>query len=146
MVNRRHVIVAIAAISTLAACGSPSADVHNAEEAALANQANSEEAAPVINTAAPAPAVAAAGGAVTADYMVGKWSAMGEDCKDTLEFRKDGTVATPFGNAKWALNGDKLALDFGEGSKVDPSTIKALGPNRIEITKVSGEKETQKRC
>ena len=78
--------------------------------------------------------------------MVGKWSAMNEDCKDTLEFRKDGTVVTPFGDAKWALNGDQLAVDFGEGSKVDPSTIRALGPDRIEITKGSGNKETQKRC
>lgn len=115
---------------------------------AAANTANvavaAEPAAPVANTAAPK--VAAADGALSADYMVGKWSATDENCADTLEFRKDGTVVTPFGNAKWALNGDKLAVDFGEGSKVDPSTIKALGPDRIEITKGSGNKETQKRC
>lgn len=72
---------------------------------------------------------------------------MGEDCADTIEFRKDGTAATPFGEGKWSLAGDKLVMDFGEGSSnLDPSAIKPLGPDRIEITKASGTKETQKRC
>lgn len=118
--------------------GNAAADTANVAVAA-------EPAVPVANTAAPTTAPAA-DGALGADYMVGKWSATDENCAETLEFRKDGTVVTPFGNAKWALNGDKLAVDFGEGSKVDPSTIKALGPDRIEITKGSGNKETQKRC
>jgi hypothetical protein len=131
------------ALLALAACGSGTTNaVNEATNAAPANEA----AAPANQAAAPAPAATAAPGAVTADYMVGKWSAMGEDCKDTLEFRKDGTMTTPIGDAKWTLNGDKLAIDYGEGSKQPESTIKPLGPDRIEITTSSGRKETEKRC
>ena len=71
---------------------------------------------------------------------------MGEDCKDTIEFRKDGTAITPIGPGKWTLTGDQLAMDFGDGSKQKPSTIKPIGPDRIEITTASGRKETEKRC
>ena len=125
----------------LAACNKPAEADSNAAIAAPA----ANVAAPAVPAATPAAAPAAAG-AVTAEYMVGKWSAMGEDCADTLEFRKDGSVATPIGDAKWTLTGDQLAVDFGDGSKQKPSTIKTLGPDRIEITKESGGKETQKRC
>ena len=144
MSNAIRLSVSIAVTGLLVGCsqaepaGNAAADAANVAVAA-------EPAAPVVNTAAPT-TVATADGALSADYMVGKWSAMDENCAETLDFRKDGTVVTPFGNARWALNGDKLAVDFGEGSKVDPSTIKALGPDRIEITKGSGNKETQKRC
>jgi hypothetical protein len=130
-----------AALLTLAACSS--AKTNAANEATNAAPAN-EAAAPA---ASAAPAAPAAPGAVTADYMVGKWSAMGEDCKDTIEFRKDGTVSTPIGDAKWTLAGDKLSIDYGEqGSNPTASSIKPLGPDRIEITKASGGKETEKRC
>ena len=89
---------------------------------------------------------AAAPGAVNADFLVGKWSAFAEDCKNTIEFRKDGTAVTPIGEAKWSLSGDKLQFDYGDGSKQPPSTVKPLGNDRIEFTKESGTKETQKRC
>lgn len=144
MINAIRLSPGIAVTALLVGCS-------QAEPAAnaAANTANiavaAEPAAPVANTAATTTA-AAADGALGADYMVGKWSAMDENCADTLDFRKDGTVKTPFGDAKWTLAGDKLALDFGDGSKVDPSTIKVLSPDRIEITKKSGGKETQKRC
>jgi hypothetical protein len=129
------------ALLALAACGSGKTSAANeATNAAPANEA----AAPANEAAASAPA--AAPGAVTAEYMLGKWSAMDEDCKDVLEFRKDGTMTTPIGDAKWTLTGDKLAIDYGEGSKQPESTIKPLGPDRIEITTSSGRKETEKRC
>ena len=83
---------------------------------------------------------------LTADYMVGKWSAVDEDCSATLEFRKDGTTETPIGEAKWTVAGDKLSIDYHDGSQPTVSTIKVLDPNRIEITHASGTKETEKRC
>ena len=131
----------------LAACGgteSASNAANNSAEAPAAGMAVND---PAANTAASSvtPAVAP-GGAVTADFMVGKWSAMNEDCSDTIEFRKDGTAGTPFGDGKWTLTGDKLAMDFGDGSTTKPSTISVLSQDRIEITKASGGKETQKRC
>jgi len=95
---------------------------------------------------APAQAAPVTPGAITAGYMVGKWSAIGEDCSATIEFRKVGTVATPIGEGKWTLTGDKLAIDYGDGSTPTTSTIKSIGPDRIEITHASGTKETEKRC
>lgn len=129
------------AVLLLAACGAKSeADNNNAAEA--------NTAAPVAdaNTASATPAAAPSDGSLSADYMVGKWSAMDEDCKDTIEFRKDGTVVTPIGEGKWTLVGDQLTFDYGDGSKQPASAIKVLSPERIEITRGSGGKETEKRC
>lgn len=129
--------------ASLSACGG-GADAAN-ESGAEANEdaapaAAAKEAAPV------APAAAEIGGAPTADYMAGKWSAMDEDCADVLEFRKDGSLTTPIGDAKWTLVGDKLTMDYGDGSKQPASSIKVLSQDRIEITRGSGGKETAKRC
>ncbi len=104
-------------------------------------------AAPVVETATPAATPTAAGGeTLNTAFMTGKWSAMAEDCADTVEFRKDGTMVTPIGNATWALDGAKLNVDFGDGAKQDPSSIKVLSHDRIEVTKAGGKTETQKRC
>jgi hypothetical protein len=84
--------------------------------------------------------------AFSADYMVGKWSALNEDCSGTLEFRKDGTVTTPIGTAKWTIAADKLSIDYSDGSAPTVSTVKVLSPDRIELTHASGTKETEKRC
>ena len=131
-----------AAILALAACGSSETNPANDAANAFANAATENAATPA-NAATAEPAAA---GAVTAEYMIGKWSATDEDCSDVLEFRKDGTAVTPIGDAKWTLTGDKLAIDYGDGSKQPASTIKPLGPDRIEITTESGRKQTEKRC
>lgn len=138
-------LLLIAAAGSLAACGSKDPDANASANVAAANEAVAEPDAANEVTATPAAAPAVAG-APTADFMVGKWSAMGEDCKDVLEFKNDGTVATPIGPGKWALDGDKLSFDYGDGSKQEPSTIKVLSADRIEITRASGGKETEKRC
>ena len=132
-----------AAILTLAACGKQQAANSGANAAApeITATAPANTAVPAVENAA-IPAAAA----FSADYMVGKWSAMGEDCSGTLEFRKNGTVATPIGDAKWTVKGDQLAIDYGDGSSPTTSTVKPLGPDRIEITHTSGTKETEKRC
>ena len=149
MTQVRRVSLACAALVLLAACGA-SGDASNAEANAAANDSaeSANAAAPMANEAAPAAAPAAAGStALTADYMIGKWSAMTDgDCSDVLDFRKDGTVKTPFADAKWSLNGDMLSVDFGDGSKQTPSRIKPLGPDKIEITTGTGRVETQSRC
>jgi hypothetical protein len=133
--------------AALAACGGGVDAANNEVSAeASANEAAASE-AEATNEAAPVtPAAVEIGGAPTVDYMVGKWSAMDEDCSDTLEFRKDGTLTTPIADAKWTLVGDKLTMDYGDGSKQPASSIKVLSQDRIEITTGSGRKETQKRC
>ena len=144
MTTTLRLSLGIAAATMLIGCSKADTADANTANVAVAN-----EAAPVVETAAPAAAPAAAaatGDALSTDYMVGKWSAMAEDCKDTIEFRKDGSMVTPIGNAKWGLNGDKLMVDFGDGRKQEPSSIKVLTHERIEITKAGGKTENQKRC
>jgi hypothetical protein len=139
-------ILLLGAAAALLACGKQDATANASGNAAAVEPAasNTAQAAPVSGNAATA--TPAAAGALSADYMVGKWSAMGEDCSDTIEFRKDGTAVTPMGPGKWTLTGDQLGMDFGDGSKQKPSTIKPIGPDRIEITTASGRKETERRC
>lgn len=141
-------LVLLGAAAALAACGRDAAEAtasgnETAAEAAASNQADG--AAPAAAPGAPT-ATPAAAGAVTAEYMLGKWSAIDEDCSETLEFRKDGTVVTPIGEAKWTLVGDQLTFDYGDGSKQPSSRIKALSADRIEITRASGGTETERRC
>ena len=127
--------------ATISGCGRGAEANNTAEEAAV------KEAPPAAPAEAPvAPASAEPGGAPTAAYMTGKWSALDESCADTLEFRNDGKVTTPIGDANWSLAGDKLTLDYGEGSKPTTTTIKVLTQDRIEVTTASGRSETQKRC
>jgi hypothetical protein len=138
----------VAALVLLAACGAKS-EASNAAGNATANDAaaTAYAAAPMANEATPAATPAAAGSTtLSADYMVGKWSAMGEDCSATIEFKKDGTVDTPIGTAKYTVAGDRLSFDYGDGSKPTVSTIKVLSPERIEIVRASGGQETEKRC
>jgi len=128
--------------AVLAGCGSTQAANDSnapAAEVTVTNVANTDAG----NVAAPA-ATEAAG--FSTDFMVGKWSAIGEDCSATLEFRKDGTVTTPIGVAKWTVTGDKLSIAYEDGSAPTVSSIKVLDPARIEITHASGTKETEKRC
>jgi hypothetical protein len=133
--------------AALLACGKEQAAANDSANAASAAPATTENAAAATATAnVPNAAGSVAPGAVNADFLVGKWSAIGEDCKNTVELRKDGTAVTPIGEAKWTLTGDKLLFDYSDGSKQPPSTVRALGPDRIEFTRDSGSKDTEKRC
>jgi len=141
MTNSLRLVLGVACCALLASCNK--AEPAPANDVAVVLNA----AAPVVETATPASTPTAAGGdALSTEFMTGKWSAMAEDCADTVEFRKDGTMVTPIGNAKWALDGAKLNVDFGDGAKQDPSSIKVLSHDRIEVTKAGGKTETQKRC
>ena len=140
-------LVLLGSAAALLACGKEQAAANGSENAASAAPATTENASTatattnVANTGA-----SAAPGAVNADFLVGKWSAIAEDCKDTVEIRKDGTAVTPIGEAKWTLTGDKLQFDYSDGSKQPPSTVRVLGKDRIEFTRDSGSKDTEKRC
>ena len=142
--SKRRALLVLGGALALAACGVTGSE-SNAANASAESPAAS---APAVNESAVNPVAppASSDAAVTADFMVGKWSATGEDCSGTIEFRKDGTLVTPIGGGKWTLTGDKLAVDFGDGSTQSPTTISVLSPDRIEITTDSGRKETQKRC
>ena len=148
MTRRIAPVLAVTILAAaLSACGG-GADAANDSAAleAAGNEEASADLAAADETAPVTPAAAEIGGAPTADYMIGKWSAMDEDCADVLEFRKDGTMMTPVGEAKWTLVGDKMTMDYGDGSKQPASSIKVLSQERIEVTRGSGGKETAKRC
>jgi hypothetical protein len=130
--------------AAVSACGGAASTNDTAANEPAANEAAAPEAAAANEAAAATPAAATL--SAEAQYMLGKWSALAEDCADTLEFRNDGKVTTPIGDANWTMAGDKLTIDYGEGSKPTTTTIKQLGADRIEVTMESGRKETQKRC
>ena len=135
--------VMIAAAIALTACNAKAPTnqvVANAVDNGATSTANT--AAPVVAAAAPA----TASGALTPEFMVGKWSAMNGDCSATIDFNKDGTVNTPMGKAKWTVKGDTLTFDYGDGSKPTVSTVKPTGPDKMEFTHDSGAKETEIRC
>jgi hypothetical protein len=139
--------ILVGAAAALLACGKEQAaanDSANAASTAPATTENATAATATANTASDAASTAP--GAVNAGFLVGKWSAIAEDCKNTIELRKDGTAVTPIGEAKWTLTGDKLLFDYSDGSKQPPSTVRALGHDRIEFTHDSGSKDTEKRC
>jgi hypothetical protein len=149
MTMRFHarILVLFGAAAALLACGKQQAAANGTENAASAAPATAENASTATATANVANAAgSAAPGAVNADFLVGKWSAIAEDCKNTVEIRKDGTAVTPIGEAKWTLTGDKLLFDYSDGSKQPPSTVRALGNDRIEFTHDSGSKDTERRC
>jgi len=129
--------------AALPACGGQEGEANNtaAAEATANEPASTPEAENLVVPAANTPA-----GDLSAQFLVGKWSAMEEDCSATLEFRDGGSVTTPIGDAKGTLAGDKRTLDYGDGSKPTTSTVKPLANDRIEVTTASGRKETQKRC
>ena len=131
----------MAAAALLASCGGDNQAQANNEAVDVNESAPTPEAENLV-----VPAADVASGDLSAQYMAGKWSAIDENCADTLEFRNDGKVATPIGDANWTLAGDKLTIDYGEGSQPTTTTVKPLGPDRIEVTMASGRKETQKRC
>ncbi|MEO8453651.1 MAG: hypothetical protein ABI454_00690 [Sphingomicrobium sp.] len=143
-IHARTLMLAGAAAALLA-CGKERAAANEGANAASATPATAENASTGTDNATTTNA-GVASGSLNADFLVGKWSAFGEDCKNTVEFRKDGTAVTPIGQAKWTLTGDRLLFDYSDGSKQPPSTVKALGSDRMEITRDSGAKETEKRC
>src|SRR5687768_8541332 len=123
----------VSAAALLAACGGNEVAEANNEAVAVNEPAPTPEAENLV-----VPAASTAAGDVSAQYMTGKWSAIDENCAETLEFRNDGKVTTPVGDANWTLAGDKLTIDHGNGSKPATTTIKPLGPDRIEVTTASG--------
>ena len=140
-------LMLVGAAGALLSCGKEQAAANDSANAASAAPATTENASTAAATANVANAVGSAGPvAVNADFLVGKWSAIAEDCKNTIEIRKDGTAVTPISEAKWTLTGDKLLFDYSDGSKQPPSTVRALGKDRIEFTRDSGSKDTEKRC
>ena len=138
----------IAAMMLVAGCGGKAAtNEENGATAATATANAPATAAPSANAASAAtPAAAPAAGGLTAEFMVGKWSAFNGDCSHTIELKKDGTATTPIGTAKWAVKGDTLSFDYEDGSKPTASVVKPAGANEIEFTHESGSKEVEKRC
>ena len=136
----------VLAAAALAACGNSSGANDSNAAAAEITVTNAPNAATPTGSVNVAASTAVEAGGFGTDFMLGKWSAIGEDCSATLEFRKDGTVTTPIGVAKWTVAGDKLSITYDDGSTPTVSSIKVLDPARIEITHSSGTKETEKRC
>ena len=141
-------ILAAAALLGLAACGGGGADNQAADANEAADQGNDSANA----AAAPEPAAndqeAAADGAASGDltlnrdFMVGRWTEMG-DCSDVAEFRADGNFVFPWGDTvPWQLNGDRLTVTGNQ----NPFTVTVVDRNTLRVDKGGGSVRNWTRC
>jgi len=138
-------ILAGAALIALAGCGSPAGN----ESGEANNSAEADASPPAANDAKPADdgsteaaAAPAADGTLSRDYLVGRWTNSG-DCADAIEFRADGSMTGPFGEAaQWELRGDQL---FMVGNP-DPLTVVVIDQATMQTTNPSGTQRRATRC
>ena len=125
-------IAAIAALS-VAACTKPAED---GKSAAKAETGTTAAAAP----GNPAPAVSA--GAVTAEFMVGKWATQSDTCKLFQDFKADGTVDGFFDS--WKIEGSNLIVKI-EGEPPMSMSVKKIDEKTID-TAMGSETKRLIRC
>ena len=76
------------------------------------------------------------------EYIVGRWTDT-SDCADAMDFRADGTLHAPFGEAgRWELNGDKL-INVGNPNQL---TVRVIDQNTMETTSGTGSTTRVTRC
>ena len=82
-----------------------------------------------------ATASAGAPGAVTRDFLIGRWTDNG-DCNNTITFSADGTFTVPGGGSGlWVLDGETLTFQGGAGNRSariqapDANTIMLIHPD-----------------
>jgi hypothetical protein len=138
-----------ASLLALAACGGGGTGNESAKAAGAANGDDANAAAPApaagneVNQAAAAPA-AAGDGAVTREYLVGRWTEeeMNDCAGAATEFRADGTFLFPWGDTgNWSLAGDQLTMTGNSNAL----TVRAVDANTIEIRSPS-RTYRNKRC
>ena len=134
-----------AAIFALAACGTPagneSGEANNSAVVADPMPPAANDAKPADNATSDA-AAPAGDGALTRDYLVGRWTNSG-DCGDAIEFRADGSMTGPFGEtAQWELRGDQL---FMVGNP-DPLTVVVIDQATMQTTNPGGTQRRATRC
>ena len=142
---------AAASLIMLGACGDGGADDGAANGANAAAPVN--EAAPAasaassgndVNQASAAPAATPADGAVTREFLVGRWTEEEmNDCAGAVtEFRTDGSFAFPWGDTgRWTLDGDRLTMTGNDNAL----TVRAVDANTIEVRSPS-RTYRNKRC
>lgn len=130
-----------ASLLALAACGSGGAANESANATAAPGNgadANAATRAPApgneVNQAAAAPA---GDGAVTREYLVGRWTEeqMNDCAGGATEFRADGTFLFPWGDTgQWTLAGDQLTMTGNSNALavrvVDANTLEVRSPSR----------------
>jgi hypothetical protein len=88
-------------------------------------------------------AAAPAGGAVTPQFLVGRWTD-NNDCTQTIQFRDDGSFVTPDGGqGYWTLNGDRLTF---QGTSTVTAQIAAPNADTIMLTHANGTVGRSTRC
>ena len=130
---------AAASLIILGACGDGGADKAAANGANAAASGN--EAAPAAPAAAPgndvnqasaAPAAMPPDGAVTREFLVGRWTEeeMSDCAGAATEFRADGSFLFPWGDAgSWTLDGDRLTMTGNSNAL----TVRAVDANTMEV-------------
>jgi hypothetical protein len=93
--------------------------------------------------AAAGAAPASSNGQVTSAFLVGRWTD-NNDCTQTIEFRSDGSFATPDGGqGVWALDGDRLTF---QGSSTVSARVQAPNADTITLLHNDGTLGRSTRC
>ena len=144
-----HSILTAAALLALAACGGGADNqAADANEAADAGNDSANAAAPALAPAAndqEADASGAVSGDLTLnrDFMVGRWTEMGDCAMDAAEFRADGSFVFPWGDrVPWQLDGNRLTVTGNQ----NPFTVTVVDRNSLRVDKGGGSVRTWTRC
>ena len=82
--------------------------------------------------AAQAPATVA----VSAEQLIGRWSAA-EDCREGTTFRADGTYSVNDGDGRWQLSGANLTMVLERPPRVQPRDV-TLGQEERALIEMDG--------
>jgi hypothetical protein len=120
--------------------GSAASNVATANAAAPANaSAGGKDPA----AAGATPAAAPSDGQVNSAFLIGHWTD-NNDCSQAMEFRTDGSFATPDGGeGVWALDGDRLTF---QGSSTVSARVQAPDANTITLIHDNGALGRSTRC
>jgi membrane protein involved in colicin uptake len=145
---------AAAAVASLTACDMLGLNKSGGGNATTASNVAANASAPANSTAAAdtggkpgeaagaAPAAAPFTGQANSAFLVGRWTD-NNDCTQTIEFRPDGTFATPGGSGMWALDGDRLTF---QGSRTVSARLQAPDANTITLIHDDGTLGRSTRC
>jgi hypothetical protein len=88
-------------------------------------------------------AQASAAGALSPDFLIGRWTDTG-DCSAVIEFFPDGTFTVPGGGTgRWSVVGDQLTF---RGGSTQTARIAAPDANTIILTHPDGSEGRSTRC
>jgi len=121
---KKEMIMTTLIILALTACGEPASTTEATEKSAAAMPAETKAEAKA------EPVSLALDGAITKEFMTGKWADVKDgDCALAQDFKADGTVDGFF--ESWKLEGDNLVVTIMDETKSIP--VKMIDANQVDV-------------